>query len=404
MYQYKFANDLGYSSMKLSLNDTFEHIPSVIAIQRSQNYHKPATFDTEVEQDHYFQNLKDHMDISIASPSVDLQGRFLVGQSALDAGLPTRAFDVNDFRGKSETDLSLILTLSRIANQVVTDAYFNQDDLNEVLSAEVQMATALPITEGKIANTTENYQARYLKGKHSVTIYNFKQPITVQITFKDVYVGLEGEMAQFKIANADDKLSQQIKDDFDNSYPALKDEVTAEDLTSIQNVLGIDIGEGTTDFAVIKEGKANATASTSLQTGYGNVLQEAVKPLQSRGFNFSNRGELNDFLAKPVSVLARRRQDTVRQIVADQLNPLVDEIIDTASETMRSASSSVELVYVYGGGSAPLLANTDMRSQLVNKLKGFSGGYDIPVVWINPSRAQNLNEEGLKLFVDNMFE
>lgn len=103
-----------------------------------------------------------------------------------------------------------------------------------------------------------------------------------------------------------------------------------------------------------------------------------------------------------MSPLARKRQEHVRQTVFDQLDQLVDQIIDTASETMRHAGSAVELVYVYGGGSIPLRANTNMRERLVEKLKNFSGGYDIPVVWISATRAQTLNEDGLKLIVDNM--
>ena len=400
--KYKVANDLGYSSLKVTINNRTEIVPSVIAIQRPQNFAKPMTFDTDGDRNVYFHNLADQMDVTVASPSVSLQGRFLVGQRALDSGLPTRAFDVNDFSGKAQSDLSLILTLARIANQAVTDTFAANKSLDDIIKVKVEMSTALPITEGKTPNATENYAARYTKGKHLVTIYNFDQPITVEVVFTDVYVGLEGEVAQVEIVNADGNLKSQIKRDFDESYPELKDEVTADDLTGLENVMGIDVGEGTTDFSVIINGRANANASTSLETGYGNMLQDALSILQHEGVNLSTRGELNNFLSKPVSPLARKRQEHVRQTVFDQLDQLVDQIIDTASETMRHAGSAVELVYVYGGGSIPLRANTNMRERLVEKLKNFSGGYDIPVVWISATRAQTLNEDGLKLIVDNM--
>jgi plasmid segregation protein ParM len=404
MKTYKIANDLGYSSMKFNIDGQKEHIPSIIAIQRPQNITKPVVFDTPEEESEYYRNLSQHMDVTVTSPSVSLQGRFLVGKRAIEAGIPTRAFDVNDFSGKSKSDLSLILTLSRIANQVVTDAYKNKQPLNEVIKATVLMSTALPITEGKTKGAIDAYRKRYLKGKHLVNILNFEQPITVELTFKDVYVGFEGEMAQFKIANADPTLKQQILNDFENSYPSFKGQMSGDDLINLKNILGIDIGEGTTDFVVVTNGKANPTVSTSLETGYGNVLQDAVSLLQHDGMNISNRGELNDFLAKDVSILTKGRQDHARQVVFDQLEQLVDQIIDATSETMRHANSDIELVYVYGGGSIPLLKNSDMRTRLVNKLKGFAGGYDIPVIWIDPSRAQTLNEDGLKLVVDNIFE
>lgn len=404
MNTYKVANDLGYSAMKFNINGKNEHIPSIIAIQRPQNITKPAVFDTPEDEAAYYQDLVKHMDVSITSPAVKLQGRFLVGSRALEAGIPTRAFDVNDFAGKSKSDLSLILTLSRIANQVVSDAYAAKKPLNEVIKATVLMSTALPITEGKTKGVIDEYRERYVKGKHLINIMNFEQPITVELTFKDVYVGFEGEMAQFKIANADAKLKAQIQKDFEHSYPDFKGQVTSDDLINLKNVLGIDIGEGTTDFVVVTNGKANPTVSTSLETGYGNVLQDAVSLLQQQGMNITNRGELNDFLAKDVSILSKARQEHARQVVFDQLDQLVDQIIDATSETMRHANSDIELVYVYGGGSIPLLKNSDLRHQLVEKLKGFAGGYDIPVVWIDPSRAQTLNEDGLKLVVDNIFE
>ena len=77
---YAVANDLGYSSMKIGIKNvdihaqvghyfnTNEIYPSVIAIQRPQDYTKPITFDTEAEQDEYFNNLKDHLDITVTSP------------------------------------------------------------------------------------------------------------------------------------------------------------------------------------------------------------------------------------------------------------------------------------------------------------------------------------------------
>ena len=58
-----------------------------------------------------------------------------------------RAFDVNDFTGKSETDLAIILTLSLIAGKKVKEAYEAGQDLKETLKVKVNMATALPISE-----------------------------------------------------------------------------------------------------------------------------------------------------------------------------------------------------------------------------------------------------------------
>ena len=409
---YLVANDLGYSSMKIAIKNAdipapkgryFNHeeiFPSTIAIQRQQNYSKPVTFDTDAQQDDYFTNLQNHLDLTITSPAVQLNGRFLVGPRAITSGLPRREFDVNDFGGKAESDLSLILTLSRLASQVVSDAYQNHEDLTQILSANIIMTTNLPIKEAKTKGVIEKYRDRYLNGKHIVNILNFDQPITVELRFIDVYVGLEGEMGQFEIANAPQPLREDIINDFIHSYPDLKDSITADDFIKLKDVLGIDIGEGTTDFTVIAGGHANATASLSMSTGYGNVLEDAAGRLQNESMNIPDRSALRHFLEKPaIMPMQKARKKHAQEVVYDQLDQFVAEIIDKTSEVMRHAGTDIEMVFVSGGGSIPLLKETNMREQLVNKLKNFSGGFDIPVVWISPDYAQILNLSGLKSYL-----
>lgn len=394
-----FANDLGYSSIKGSINDQALRVPSLIAIQRPQNIAKPVTFDQVADQDHYFAHLLKHMDVSISSPAVKLSGRFFVGERAVTEGISTRAFDVNDFTGKSDSDLSLILTLSTLANFAVKQAYDQSLDLTQQLDVTVNMATALPITEGQRSQATENYARRYFNGPHIVTVQNFAQPIVVKLTFNRVYVGLEGELAQIAINNAptlQPKLAQALMADFGAHYPDFKDQVDAQALTGLQNVLGIDVGEGTTDYPVIVNGHANPNASTSLNAGYGTALQEAVGLLQQAGMNIRTRGELNRFLSQQVSPLAKARQDFAREKVYDQLTDLADQIIDTVSETLAHANADLDVVYLYGGGSTPLLTATDIRDRLMAKLRGFAGGFDIPVVCVPENFADQLNLDGLQ--------
>lgn len=49
-------------------------------------------------------------------------------------------------------------------------------------------------------------------------------------------------------------------------------------------------------LVVIKDGKANAVSSTSLPTGYGNALQDAIDVLQTQNMNFEARSQLQDYL------------------------------------------------------------------------------------------------------------
>lgn len=396
------ANDLGYGSVKAKVEDTNIHFPSVIAIQREQDLNKPVEFNSNQEKLTYLEGMINHMDVTISSSAVKTQGRFLVGNAAIKSSLPLKAFDVNDFTGKSDNDLAIILTLSMIAAQRISLAVKNGEDLSDQLSTEINMTTALPVSEGKKNGIINNYVNKYIGSKHTVVFHNFKDPITVSLNFKNVYVALEGEVAQLYLKNSDIKLQGLIKQDFSKNYPELANDIKVSDLVKIDNLLGIDIGEGTTDLVVIKEGHANAVASTSLPTGYGNALQDAIDVLQTENMNFEARSQLQDYLAQEVSPLAKRMQTKVRQIVFEQLEPFADKIVTAASKTMRKAGANVEILYVYGGGSIPMLEQTALRQKLSQKMKDFSGGIDVPVIWINKSYAQNLNEKGLELILKAM--
>ncbi|MYU69995.1 hypothetical protein FYM72_08520, partial [Lactobacillus salivarius] len=197
------ANDLGYGSVKAKVEDTNIHFPSVIAIQREQDLNKPVEFNSNQEKLTYLEGMINHMDVTISSSAVKTQGRFLVGNAAIKSSLPLKAFDVNDFTGKSDNDLAIILTLSMIAAQRISLAVKNGEDLSDQLSTEINMTTALPVSEGKKNGIVDSYINKYINSKHTVVFHNLKDPITVSLTFNKVYVALEGEVAQLYIQNSD---------------------------------------------------------------------------------------------------------------------------------------------------------------------------------------------------------
>lgn len=395
------ANDLGYSSVKADINDKELKFPSVIAQLRPQDVPAPAEINSDEAMKNYIDNFLDNMDVTVASNAVKSSGRYLIGNAAVESGLSLRQLDINDYTGKSETDLSVILTLSMIAGRRVQEAYKNGEDLSKELEANVYMATALPVSEGKRDNARDEYAQRYLTGKHVVTFHNFSDLITVNVNFKRVYVALEGETAQMIIASDMEGLSEGIKKDFDKNYPDLASDVSVDDIIGAQNAVGIDIGGGTTDVVAIINGKANAAASTSVPTGYGTVLQEAVRILQDRQMNFEDRSQLQSFIEKEVSPLRRGQQKAAKDVVDEQVGPLTDSIVDAVSQTLRMARET-EVIFVYGGGSIPMKDNSELRLRLSQKVKSFTGGYDVPVVWIPGEYAQKLNLYGLEAIVKQL--
>lgn len=397
----KAAIDLGYGSVKASIDGEKVVFPSAIVLQRKQDLFDPIKFDDEDQEDAYMTDLIDHMDVTISSSAVKTPGRFLVGKAARDSKLPLKTFDVNDMSGKSESDLAMIINLSAIAAKKVKEAWENEEDLSQQLEADIFMTTALPVLEGKRDGASERYEKRFTESSHIVTFHNFKEPISVKLTFKQVIVALEGETARYAIASCDGKLKSSIKKDFDKHYPALAGEVSADDLLKAPNTLLIDIGEGTTDFVVFSDGKINFTSSTSLPLGYGNALEEAVSQLQADKVAITDRTALSDFVSRPVSPLSRGRQERAKEAIRDQFGVLNDEITAAASQTLRKVASGIDLVYVMGGGASGL-RDSGLRESLEKKLAAFSGGIDVPVVWIAPAYAQTLNAIGLETILDKV--
>lgn len=397
-----FANDLGYSTIKGAINDEEVKIPSVTAELRKQDILEPTRFKSDAEKDTYFDNLFDHMDVTIQSPQIKTTARMLVGQVALNSGLTVTGFDVNDFNGKSETDRSLILTLATIATKALKEAYKKGNKLSNTINANVNMTTALPVTEGKKQGFIQRYRDRFTNSSHLVTFHNFDELITVKINFNMVVVALEGETAQYEITNASDDLQQDIQADLSSHYPDLAD-MKAKDIISLDNAMLIDIGEGTTDFIIFQNGQLNAHISNSIQEGYGNALEEARDALLNQNFNVANRASLQEKISRPAkNLIEKRQQSLVKQAVSDQLDQLKTSIVDNASKTLRKVSgqqTSLEIIYVLGGGSIPMNEQTNLRTELSNKTNSFSGNIGIPVVFISKRYAQYLNEDGLKLIL-----
>lgn len=241
-YKLYFANDAGNDSLKGTLfasdgTETAKQIfsagediecPSVIAMKDSLDVTAPVEFSSEAEKDAYMDDFLKHMDVSITSSSVSEAGRFLVGQAALDSTMPLTHFDYNDLSGKSEVDLTLLLTLSNLAGKRVQDAYKKGEDLDNQLKMDVYMTTALPISEAKQPNVLRNYRKRYMDNTHIVTFHNFKNPISVSLQFKNVFVGLEGEVAFAAIKNSPNaypELANSIINSLKAKYPKVADKI-----------------------------------------------------------------------------------------------------------------------------------------------------------------------------------
>ena len=410
------ANDLGYGSVKALANDHSYLIPSTAAILRAQDEFDPAKFERSSQLAEYMVDFMDHLDVSVQSAQVKETRRMFLGKAAIRSRLHADNFNVNNFEGKAETDLALILTLATIAGQAVKDSYKEintrkRNNLTEFpftdIHVDVDMATALPITEAKRPGEIDKYRARFMNNNHQhlVIFHNFDQLITVHIKFKKVEIAYEGETALYKIRHANRNLAKLIKQDFVKAYPELKNQITNTDLlTKRPNALIIDIGEGTTDFAVFTNGRINEMASSSLKQGFGIVLEAAIADLQQNGFNISNRSDLQQQLNEPKTLFNASRLDREIQAVQAQLEPFEKAITKQFGQALHTAGANIDIVYVLGGGATPMNQMSHLRADLIEESKAQTGGLGIYTIFIDPLYSQLLNEAGLKLILDTMEE
>lgn len=391
-----FSNDLGYSSVKAQIDDVAYHMPSVMVIQRQQDLYDPIPL-VNVD-DNYVKHIDQHIDVTIQSPAIKQSGRLLVGQAAINSHLTLTTLDVNDLQGKSETDMSLILSLSLLAAHGLSDHYQKTGKLEDC-ELDVFMTTALPVLEGKQNDTIAKYRDRFKNHEHTVTFHNFDKLINVKINFNDVIVALEGETAQYRISSASDKFKDLLFADYSKHYAT--DGVTADDLISAQNTLHLDIGEGTTDIVVFENGTVNPHASLSLTKGYATALQGAIEDLQTKRLNVNSVADLRELINTKPTAMTRNRINTAIKSVDEQLDNLAQSILDSTSMALKKLPN-VEVIYVYGGGSIEL--EKHLRDDLMRKTRNFAGGFDIPVIFIAPNVAQYMNVTGLSLIADKVLK
>src|SRR5699024_3413368 len=145
-----------------------------------------------------------------------------------------------------------------IAAKVVQHAYEEGEDIFSPLTANVVMATSLPIED--IENNPadrEFYRGLFINNNHIIVFKNFDYKISVTINFKDVQVYKEGEVAAaIAIKYADENLKKYIKGYLNKKYPTIDKTKLLND--SNKDSLAIDVGFETTEFSLIINGKSDA--------------------------------------------------------------------------------------------------------------------------------------------------
>lgn len=341
------------------------------------------------EEDFY-----NRLDASLSSPLVSDSDRRIFGRSALSVrGSVFSEFEVHDgHASKADQQLSKILVLGVFAAKALRDYVRTHEALpDHELRVKVRAGLALPISE--FVARRYGYAGEFLGSKgsavHLVTIKNFNTPVSVRLEFDDVQVVAEGASAQYAISDKGEPLADALLADLRSREKGMLPGVTGADLVAAQNTIGIDIGEGTVNFPVFTNGRFNAEAASTLDMGYGTILENALDRQDEADLRFTSRKQLADFLQSTPSVLQRNRHQRAQGLVEPDVKHLVEQIRRSFNETLSQSGESTEVVYVYGGGSGPI------KDELYPELINAAG--DVPVLYLDVRYSRHLNREGLFL-------
>ena len=260
------------------------------------------------------------------------------------------------------------------------------------LDISAVVALALPIDD--YLKYGDHYRDIYENHTHTMTINNFLTPVVVNITFKGVITIAEGASALYALRGVGTDLLGPVVDKLRDENPEVFADITAADLASAENIVGVDIGEGTVNLPVFTSGKFNADASRSHPQGYGNVLEGALESMHDAGIDmYSSRKELSEFLRSEPTKLQRSRYNTVKSYVDEVAKFFADEVAQKFASVMYAVGGITEIVYIYGGGAAPL--KQWLEAAIISEINSVTGGNDIPVVYLDDDYYRNLNREGL---------
>ena len=394
--------DIGNGYTKGSIRNLAEAKPTVIdmpscasVISHPQNF-KP----TENEIPEIVNNMFDWLDIVVGSNMVSETRRLYIGNRGVNSGVRPIEFNVASHLSKAHNPLTVQMLLACIAGKTVKDLYADNMLFDKtVTTVECVVALALPIRE--YIQHGNQFREALMKQPHMVTVHNFNEDVVMRVVFKEVQVLAEGVAAQYGITVKGQPFMEAILSYARNAMiqtygMGCKDsmlfQVTAQDVLSATNTVGIDIGEGTVNFPVFRKGRFDADVSTNLMIGYGSVLSSAIEELQNFGFPYDTRKELTEYLNNQPSIMQKRKYDMVKGIVDNHITNLVESIAVDFSSTMNKAGAVIEVVYVYGGGATPI--QNELYKKLMDTMK-VNQQDDVLLLYLDSSWSRSLNREGL---------
>lgn len=215
----------------------------------------------------------------------------------------------------------------------------NETELN------ILLAVSVPIVESKTLGLVRDYE-KALKGDHTLRLYTEKGQRDVTLHINSAKVLNEGQAGFLGLLDTVDK---EFAATMNQLYAALEE--TPACLSSLEDFLVVDIGEGTTDLALFRGKRFNADFSYSITRGYGTLLEAAMEHAAREGVTIESRKKLQDLLSS-TSPRRQKQREQWASYVNVQRADYIREVVATVLKSYGRNSYFDAILFLGGGFTA----------------------------------------------------
>jgi plasmid segregation protein ParM len=379
-FHFYVGNDNGNSEHDLIIDGKLVQQPNVnCAVDE-------LPWSEEQSPDSFIKNLQEQLVVTIDSPAAR-PGMYYVGKFALESGEILDNLQIG-IDLKCDMDLPVVNTLAQIAAMAVQKAYEEEKKIPEHIDVDVDMATALPVTQ-HTDETSAKFEKRFTSGSHHVTVHLGMQRVTVKIVFPFAKVVPEATPVIFTLQkDADGNWRDgEIFQDFAETYHIEKK--FNGSYFKDKRILHVDIGDGSTEYPITEGNKFLRQFVHGSHHGAGYAIEEALDEF-NRLIHLpdSPRQFFSDVLKNPKHKYHARAIKTLKRPLESQ----VKQIVQNVKRQLTKARNEIDLICVYGGGSIL------MRSSLYPLLKELCAEREIQLLYIPAEYAVQMNAMGLDAF------
>jgi plasmid segregation protein ParM len=380
-YHFYVGNDNGNSEHDILIDGRLIRQPNVNCLVDE------LPWSEEQAPESFINNLQDQLVVTVDSPAAR-PGMYYVGQFALESGEIVDNLQIG-IDLKCDMDLPIVNTLAQIAAVAVQKSYEEEQKVPERIDVEVDMATALPVTQHS-DETSAKFEKRFTNGTHHVTVHLGIHRVAVDIRFAFVKVIPEATPVIFTLQKDADGNWRNggIFQEFVETYKF--DKKFNGQYFKDKRILHVDIGDGSTEYPITEGNKFLRHFVHGSHHGAGYAIEEALDDF-NRLIHLpdSPRQFFSDVLKNPKHKYHARAIKTLKMPLESQ----VKQIVLNVKRQLTKARNEIDVICVYGGGSIL------MRPLLYPRLEELCAEREIKLLYIPAEYAVQMNAMGLDAFV-----